>query len=200
MAINNGQDTGYKKTGAVLRVFAALFVCAIGLTSCGHRPSRAFRDTAAKILNSMDASVEKLRGFQEQIQQGNYEKEVKKNPAFLMYREVVEELHVSDVRLALYRKDTQKKRRADTDAEKRLRSVRVTYRDCAVALFIEVQDNLPDTGINRLFKNVPAYSEEIVEAIGGRLGVETHTTPPAESCSLYAKRAADFRRDYNLAP
>lgn len=200
MAADNGPVTGCSKSHAVIRDFAALCICAVLAASCGRQPSPAFRATATTILNSMDESIEKLRGFQEQIQQGNGGDEVGKNPAFLMYREAVDELHIFNVRIRLNQGEAHKKHRADADAEKRLGTVRDTYRDCVVVLFTEVDDELPDSGINRLFKDVPAYSEEIIDALGGRLGVEAHTMPPGESCALYAKRASDFRRDYNLNP
>jgi hypothetical protein len=147
----------------------------------------------------MDESMEKLHGLQEEIQNEN-RNESGPNPALLMYREVVDQLHVFEVRLRLYRKEIKKKRSADAAAEKQLRIVRDTYRDCVIVLFSDERDKLPGYNMNRLFKNVPAYPEEIIGAISGGLGVETHITPLAESCSLYKKRAADFRRDYNLAP
>lgn len=173
--------------------FCSAVLMVFFLAGCGG-PGKPAREFAHGFLADADAARKSMQGHHDDMAAGRGLDDLADGPPFVLIVEIGDAMHLYDVRMGVYRKAAG----ADApDADQRilglLAQARDTLRGCAFQLLIDVKGKLPDYRLHYKYEVEPD-PEFILDGVRRDLGIEPHTTPPADSCARYDRLAGQIRK------
>jgi len=163
------------------------------LCGCGG-PGKPAREFAHGFLSDADAARKSMQRHHDDMAAGRGLDAFAEGPPFVLITETGDALHLYDVRMGVYRRAAgEGASGADRKLIGQLDRARDSLRGCAFQLLSDVKGKLPDYRLHYKYEVEPDPGF-ILDGVRRDLGIEPHTTPPADSCARFDTLSSRIRK------
>jgi hypothetical protein len=146
-------------------------------------------------MSDADASRKRMQRFHDEMAAGRRTSAFAEGPPFELIIAAQDAARLFDVRERVYEKSAGGDASAsDKELVGRLGQARDALRDCAFQLLSGVRRKLPLYRLHYKYENTGPDPDHILNGVRRDLGIEPHTSPPADSCARYDKLSGEIRK------